>query len=55
MTVNIPKYYESNTCENTVIEYVEDYVEEPPELYFFKATERLFDNKDNGKSGVLPL
>ena len=38
-----------------MIEDVEDNVEEPPDLDFYKATVRLFDEIYNGKDGVLPL
>ena len=38
-----------------MIEDVEDDVDEPPDLDFYKATVRVFDEIYNGKAGVLPL
>ena len=46
--------YKDKTGEKTVIEDVEDDVDEPPDSYFYKAAAGVFDEIDNGKSGVLP-
>ena len=54
MTSNIPSSSKGKTGKKTVIEYVEDYVDELPYSYFSKATTRVFDKIDNGKDGVLP-
>ena len=54
MTCNIPSSYMGKTGENTVIEYVEDGVDELPDSDFTKATARVFDKIDSWKDGVLP-
>ena len=54
MTSNIPSSYKGNTGENTVIEYVEDDVDELPHSDFSKAAARLFDKIDHGKASVFP-
>ena len=55
MTVNIPLSFKGNTGKKTVIEYVEDDVDELPDSYFSKAAARVFDKKNNGKAGFLPF
>ena len=55
MTGNTSSSYEGKTSQNTVIEYVEDYVEEPPYSDFAKAVAGVFDKIDNGKADVLLL
>ena len=35
--------YKGNTCKKTVIEYVEDDLDELPDSKFSKATARVFD------------
>ena len=42
------------TGKNTVIEGVEDDVDELPDSDFSKAAARLFDEIDNGKAGFFP-
>ena len=55
MTGNITSSYKVTTGKNNVIEDVEYDVDEPPDLDFYKATVRVFDEIYNGKAGVLPL
>ena len=54
MTGNTPLPSKGNTGEKTVIEYVEDDVDELPDSDFSKSAVRVFDKIDNGKAGVLP-
>ena len=53
MTGNIPSSYKGSTGEKTLIEDVEDGVDELPDSYFTKAAARVFDKIYNGKAGVL--
>ena len=46
--------YKDKTGEKTVIEDVEDDVDEPPDSYLSKVTKIVFDRIDNGNTGVLP-
>ena len=55
MTGNIPSPCNGKTGENTVIEDVEDDVDELPDSDFFKSDAIVFEIIDNGKYGVLPL
>ena len=54
MTGNIPSSSNGKTDEETVIEDVEDIVDELPGSYISKSTARLFDKIHNGKDGFLP-
>ena len=54
MTGNITSSYKGNKSKTTMIEDVEDDIDELPDSYFFKSTGRVFGNIDNGKSSVLP-
>ena len=54
MTGNIPSSSKGKTGKQTVIEDVEDDVNELPDSDFSKAAARVFDRIDNGKAGVLP-
>ena len=54
MTGNIHSSSKIRTDKKTVIEYVEDEVDELPDLDFSKAAVIVFDIIDNGKYGVLP-
>ena len=54
MTGNIPSPCNGKTGENTVIEDVEDDVDELPDSDFSKAAARVFDKIDHVKDGVLP-
>ena len=47
--------YKDKTGKKTVIEDVEDEVDEIPDSYFFKAAARVFDKLDNEKAGILPF
>ena len=53
MTGNIPSSSKGKTGKQTVIEDVEDDVDERPDSDFSKAAARVFDIIDNGKAGVL--
>ena len=54
MAGNIPFSSKVKTGKNTVIEYLEDDVDELPDPYFSKSTARVFGKIDYGKDGVLP-
>ena len=54
MTGNIPSSSKGRTGEETVIEDVEDDVDELPDSDFSQATTRVFDKIYNGKDGILP-
>ena len=51
---NIPSSPKGKTGEKTVIEDLEDDVDELPDSDSAKAAARVFDEIDNGKAGVLP-
>ena len=51
VTDNINFLYKGNTRENTVIEDVEDNVDELPDSDFSKSATRVFEEIDNGKGG----
>ena len=53
MTGYIPSSSKGKTDKNTVIEDVEDDVDELPDSDFSKSAARVFDKIDNGKAGVL--
>ena len=55
MTGNTISSYKGKTGANTVIEYVEDDIDELPDSDFSKAAVRVFHKIDDGKDGVLPL
>ena len=55
MAGNIPFSSKVKTGKNTVIEYLEDDVDELPDPYFSKSTTIIFDKIDTMKDGVLPL
>ena len=55
MDGNIPFSSKVKTEKNTVIEYLEDDVDELPDPYFSKSTTIIFDKIDTMKDGVLPL
>ena len=55
MTGIISSSYKYKTGKNTVIEDVEDDVDELLDSYFDKSVTRVFDEIYNGKNGVLPL
>ena len=55
MTGNIPSSSKGKTGKNTVIEDVEDDIDELPDSYYAKAAGRVFDEIGHGKAGVLPL
>ena len=55
MTDNILSSYKGKTCENTVIEYVKDDVDELTNSDLYRAAARVFDKIDHGKVGFLPL
>ena len=54
MTVNITSSHKGKTEENTVMEDVEDDINELPDSDFSKAAAREFYKIYNGKDGVLP-
>ena len=54
MTGIITSSSKFNIGKNTVMEDMEDDVDELPDSYFSKAAARLFDKIDHGKSGVIP-
>ena len=54
MTGNIPSSSKGRTALNTVIEDVEDELDELPDSDFSNSATILFDKIDNGKDGVLP-
>ena len=54
MTGNIPSSYKGKTGKKTVIEDVEDNVDELPDSDFSKAAARMFDKIENRKDGILP-
>ena len=54
MTGNIPSSSKGNKGKKTMIEDVEDDVDELPDSDFSKSTARVFDKIDNGKDGILP-
>ena len=54
MTGNIPSSSKLNTGKKAVIEDVEDEVDELSDSDFSKASTRVFDKIDHGKSSVLP-
>ena len=54
MTGNILSYYKVKAVKNTVIEDMEDEVDELPDLYFPRASAILFDEIYHGNYGVLP-
>ena len=53
MTCNVSSYSKGKRVEKTVIEDVEDYVEERLYSDFSKAVKRVLYKTDNGKAGVL--
>ena len=55
MTGNITLSSKGKTVEKTMIEDVEDDVDELPDPDFSRAAVRVFDKIDDGKAGVLPL
>ena len=55
MTGNTPSSSKGKTSKNTVIEDVEDDIDELPDSDFSKFSARVFDKVDNRKAGVLPL
>ena len=55
VTGNISSLSKGNTSEKTVIEYVEDDIDELPDSDYTKASVRVFDEIYNEKAGVLPL
>ena len=55
MTDNIPSSSNSKTGKKTVIEYLEDDVDELPDSYFSKAAAIIFYKIYCGKYGFLPL
>ena len=55
MTGNITSLSKDKKGYNTVIEYVEDYVDKLPDSDFSKAAARVYDKIDNGKAGVIQL
>ena len=54
VTGHIPSSSKGKTGKNTVIEDVEDDIDELPDSDFSRGTVRLFDEIDNGKAGLLP-
>ena len=54
MTGIITSSSKFNIGKNTVMEDMEDDVDELPDSYFSKAAAIVFDKIDNGKNGVLP-
>ena len=55
MNVNIPSSSKVNTDKNTLIEYVEDDVDELPDSDISKSDAIVFDKIDIDKFGVLKL
>ena len=53
LTGHIPSSSKGKTGKKTVIEDVEDDIDELPNSNFSRATVRLFDEIDNGKAGLL--
>ena len=53
-TGNIPSLSKGNTVKKTVIEGVEDDVDELPDSDYVKVDAGVFDEIDNGEAGVLP-
>ena len=51
----LPRHLQIKIDENTVIEDVEDDVDDLPDSDFSKSAARVFDKIDNRKYGVLPL
>ena len=54
VTGNIPSSSKGKTGKKTVIEDVEDDIDELPDSDFSRATVRLFYEIDNGRAGLLP-
>ena len=54
VTGHIPSSSNGKTGKKTVIEDVEDDIDEPPDSDFSRATVRLFYEIDNSKAGLLP-
>ena len=54
MTGHIPSSSKGKTGKKTVIEDMEDGIDELPDSDFSRATVRLFYEIDNGKAGLLP-
>ena len=54
VTGHIPSSSKGKTGKKTVIEDVEDDIDELPDSDFSRATVRLFYEIDNGKAGLLP-
>ena len=53
VTGNIPSSYKGKIGKNTVIEDVEDDIDELPDSYFSKSSARVFHEIYHGKYGVL--
>ena len=54
VTGHIPSLFKGKTGKKTMIEDVEDDIDELPDSDFSRATIRLFYEIDNGKTGLLP-
>ena len=54
MTGHTPSSSKVKTGKNTLIEDVEDDIDELPDSYFSRSTVRIFYKIDNGKAGLLP-
>ena len=54
VTGHTPSSSKGKTGKKTVIEDVEDDIDEPPDSDFSRSTVRLFYDIDNGKAGLLP-
>ena len=53
MIVNITLSHKGNKGKTTMIEDVEDDIDELPDSDFFKSAGRVYGNIDNSKSSVL--